>query len=73
MPVYLELDEYDFRTRQAGEYIKFADADDTTRSAVIGGMMNWAGNVTLSIDNNQCEIFSVMRSTRAMSHLIVSK
>ena len=40
--VYLELDEYDFRTRQAREYIKFADADDTTRSAVIGGMMNWA-------------------------------
>ena len=40
--VYLELDEYDSRTRQAREYIKFADADDTTRSAVIGGMMNWA-------------------------------
>ena len=40
--VYLELDEYDFRTRQVREYIKFADADDTTRSAVIGGMMNWA-------------------------------
>ena len=40
--VYLEPDEYDFRTRQAREYIKFADADDTTRSAVIGGMMNWA-------------------------------
>ena len=40
--VDLELDEYDFRTRQAREYIKFADADDTTRSAVIGGMMNWA-------------------------------
>ena len=40
--VYLELDEYDFRTRQARDYIKFADVDDTTRSAVIGGMMNWA-------------------------------
>ena len=40
--VYLEPDGYDFRTRQAREYIKFADADDTTRSAVIGGMMNWA-------------------------------
>ena len=40
--VYLEPDEYDFRTRQARDYIKFADADDTTRSAVIGGMMNWA-------------------------------
>ena len=40
--LYLEPDEYDFRTRQAREYIKFADADDTTRSAVIGGMMNWA-------------------------------
>ena len=40
--VYLELDEYDSRTRQAREYINFADADDTTRSAVIGGMMNWA-------------------------------
>lgn len=40
--VYLELDEYDFRTRQAREYIKFADADDTTRGAVINGMMNWA-------------------------------
>ena len=40
--VYLELDEYDFRTRQAREYIKFANADDTTRSAMIGGMMNWA-------------------------------
>ena len=40
--VYLELDEYDSRTRQAREYIKFADADDTTRSAIIGGMMNWA-------------------------------
>ena len=40
--VYLELDEYDFRTRQAREYIKFADADDTTRSVVIDGMMNWA-------------------------------
>ena len=40
--VYLELDEYDSRTRQAREYINFADADDTTRSAVIRGMMNWA-------------------------------
>ena len=37
-----------------------------------------AGNVALSIDNNQylakCrEVFSVMRSTRAVSHSIVSK
>ena len=37
-----------------------------------------AGNVALSIDNNQylakCrEVFSVMRSTRAVSHPIVSK
>ena len=40
--VYLELDEYDSRTGQARKYINFADADDTTRSAVIGGMMNWA-------------------------------